>query len=1570
MAKKKLNKKVALIGLMVLAVFLLGVVAVVLRFRKNPLKFLAAAEAALAQYDYEGAERNYGQAYGCAKDDDLKIEILFKFADFHLINDKVHEHEPDWRKAIGCWNTAINIDPKNIEARLAILKYSYESGDGGNPGVWQTVERNASELAEVIDEKQLEPDLYVLLARARAKLEIAALGQTADREKSLEKAVSELESLRELTPENIDIYMYLARAAMVRGEIENSRGVLGATQRATEKAEEILQNAIDVVPDNAKAYVNLLEAKLLNVLGDDEKIQALEGDFESLVEKFGASAEVYASLARFYQLNIKGLDKSAEAIEKAVELDSTNVDYAITMASVYYRKSSIYKDKESFSKAVEIVNNALNLPDAQDVQGPQQFRHRQNKYVLFTLLSTWYIEQAFEADQAGNEEQKLQWIGKAEETIHEIEQLIGTGDHVYVVKWRGMLALVKGDETRAIRQMFDAYEQLKAAGQRDAELSYMLSRVFKGRAEIGVRQEFVESALLKRPSIALKKPEAVLDYAEVLLKLRAPGVAMTVVDAYEKMCSVTERSKRLRIRGYIDTGQLDDAEELLSQMELSTVAAIEQKIFLLRKRIGRIRATRRSQEPRRAGDEGQEAETEFYKHKQAELGRYRKELRESLKKLLEKKPEQDVAIALCNSHVAVDQIDQARSVIDEFLVHSPDNTSAQIYQRELYEPDPKNISEERLSQIKEDVIANISDELERCVRLGQHYWSRNQTEKAMVEFKKAYEMAPGEKGVAGALFDVALLSKDMVLAEQIVEEVRRKNLDDCEGNLFAARLDISREDFQSALDRLSKCLETRPIFPNGYLLRSQVNGNIGNYDEAISDAKMAYRLNPLDAGIAKQLAAVLYNRNLRLGRSVSSEQITETEQALARAIVLNMNDWSLRSIYAEYISEREPAKALAARQRLLASFPNVDNSLMLGNMAMRMALKETDEQHRAGLFEIAGSAYEKARKMGPDNKAVLDAYSEFLRLTGHRDKAAELFKAQDNSLWKFYLRDGQYDKARDILEKLYELNPKDITVVKGLARTASKTADKESLKRYSQELLALENTIDNELAQIQAYLEVGLVKEAELKLTSFRERNPQETRGMLLEAWSAMTKGQLKKALELVNRNLEIDSENAVAWRLRGQVNRLLGDFEQGVEDLQKSKNINANPKIRMQLATAYHRIGKIEAAIGELTDALKDQQAPRRVRTMLEELYLQSGRKTELKEFYKDTLEKYPDNGFWSFRAGQWALTQNDLDMAEGLLRMAWEISLKKGGYAKALDKYLETLWRREKYKEVLKYAAKYIDSKYAPIAYAQIAQAQFKMGSKTTAMDYYRKAIEKCGTNDELILGILQNISAIVGPIEVARWCDGRLQRNPDSLAANLMMFRLHQQSGQYNKALGYIDKFLELVDPDGPVWIEQMFNKANILTMAYIKTSDKRYISTAVSEFEKILAKQPNNVGVLNNLAYFLADSGEQLDKAVEYAKRAHEASPNGANTMDTYAYALCKVGEYAKAEELLQMAIQIFERESMAVPWDVYEHLGMAREGLGRKAGAAASYRRALEIGRRKISKQNKKELTEAIERVLQ
>ncbi len=73
MAKKRLNKKVALLGASVLAVLLLGAILVVLRLSRDPEKFIADGDAAVAMADkatdqqvkkeeYEKAALNYLRA--------------------------------------------------------------------------------------------------------------------------------------------------------------------------------------------------------------------------------------------------------------------------------------------------------------------------------------------------------------------------------------------------------------------------------------------------------------------------------------------------------------------------------------------------------------------------------------------------------------------------------------------------------------------------------------------------------------------------------------------------------------------------------------------------------------------------------------------------------------------------------------------------------------------------------------------------------------------------------------------------------------------------------------------------------------------------------------------------------------------------------------------------------------------------------------------------------------------------------------------------------------------------------------------------------------------------------------------------------------------------------------------------------------------------------------------------------------------------------------------------------------------------------------------------------------------
>ncbi|GAI11190.1 unnamed protein product, partial [marine sediment metagenome] len=243
--------------------------------------------------------------------------------------------------------------------------------------------------------------------------------------------------------------------------------------------------AVERAGTNARAHINLLRMKpVFAQIESREQLQSLEPEYLSLVQKFPSSAEAYSALVGFYQqLGYKDLDKAIEAGEKAMKLDEENVAYAINVANLHYRKFSIYGQKPHFDKAIEVSKNALTLPDAQDKLGPRQWANRMNRISLYVFLANCYIEQILEPCEIATESQKQEWIANAEQAVHEIEQLVGSGENLYVVQWQGMLELAKGNRNVAIRKLYAIYEQLRAASVRkeferiDSLLSYRLAKI-------------------------------------------------------------------------------------------------------------------------------------------------------------------------------------------------------------------------------------------------------------------------------------------------------------------------------------------------------------------------------------------------------------------------------------------------------------------------------------------------------------------------------------------------------------------------------------------------------------------------------------------------------------------------------------------------------------------------------------------------------------------------------------------------------------------------------------------------------------------------------------------------------------------------------------------------------------------------------------------------------------------------------------------------------------------------------------------------------------------------------------
>ncbi|MFA5292057.1 MAG: tetratricopeptide repeat protein [Phycisphaerae bacterium] len=1557
---KRLNKKVAIIGSLFLALLILAAIVVVLNLSRDPQKYIKDAQAALAleEPDYKIAEKAYGRAFAYSKKTELKIDIMFKLADMYLDMN-------EWPKAAGCWNKIINFDTKNLKARLAMLDYSYQLANSGNWPAWKEVESNVSELIE----KQLDTSPRMYRMKGQALLELVRRGQMTDKEKSINDTIEILQKAIQTEPNNADVYQYMADAIIQKGEILAARGILNSVENARQEADKVLLKGIEALPNEPKVYINLYSNKLIEAKEDPNKIKEVESKIIQLTQKFSDSPLPYFALSQLYQRDPRDIDKAIVSVEKSRQLDKQNVSYALTVASLYYRKYLADKDLQNFQNAIDIATEALGYPDSLDVPGPKARTSFINRYSLHTFLANCYLERTSVPLEGQTETSN--WLELAEKEVHQINQLLGSAENPYSVMWRGRILLAKGQKNEAIKQMYSAYQSLTVSSQTQSDpqlglLAYELAKALQNTPETGIVGQFYLTAFANR--MYYNKPEMLLDFASSLIRIQDWERAIQLIDMFDKNFTENNESKNLRISAYIGAKMYDKAKESLDKLSEDDPNVLRLKNLLLNARANVAEWELIQNQPA----EGQQLQqNEQYQQIKTQYEQIRKEssrVRDKLVAIGAAKVTDAEFADLCKRYIADKEYEKAAAFVDNYQVSYPNSINAGLYKLMLKEPSPVNIPPERNEQIILQTLEAIKDSVQSMLALGQFYQVQGKNEQAVEYYQKALQIAPDNSTALTNLFSVMLSQQDFSQAQKLVEIARKNNTDLCGGEFFKARLAFASKEYQTAIERINDCLEKRPIFSEAYLLRSQAYSAIEKENDAIEDAKKAYSLNPLDGNVTRNLAYMLYSRSEKLGASATIEQISETRSALELAIRANPSDFNLRSFYSQFISQTEPDRAIAISQQIQKVRPTMENSLRLGALAMRVA--QQNKAQKDVYFAIAENAYKTAYELAPDNISVLEGYSEYFRINGKPDEAEKLLASNDNLLWRFYVRNGKMDDAQKVLTKLYETNPQDVNTLRGLLLVSRGKNDQAGILKYSADLLKVNESLDNEIIQVESYLEAGLADEAKTQLESLREKYPDEPRLIFLQAWQIARQGKMEDALKLVNRNLELDRNNPRVWRLRGQINLAMNKYNEAIEDLQKSKLLSDNAEIRIDLARAYARTNRDELAIAELKLAV-DEQGSIIARNMLEEMYLKTGNIERLQKFYSEAIGKFPNSVYWYNRAGEFALNVKSFDEAYKLFDIAFQNSLKINSEEpdlSAFDGKMRSMLLSKKYDQLLAEATKHLDGVFAPIAYERMAEAKAYTGDKETAIQYFRRALEKAGTNENYIVEILRIMNNVVGFDETIKWCNEKLQSQPDSLAVNLALFNLYNMNQQYNKAIEYVDNCIRIAVDNERIRQMCQTSKAGILLAAFNKTSDKEYLKKAIEEYESILQEQPTNITVMNNLAYIYAEYNIDLDKAVEYGEKAYKAVPNNEGVLDTYGYVLLKKNRAAEADEFLQRSLQQYELKKMNAPVEVYEHIAMVKEKLGRNNEALDAYKRAIEVAGKNVSQDDKDRISAAIERL--
>lgn len=112
-------------------------------------------------------------------------------------------------------------------------------------------------------------------------------------------------------------------------------------------------------------------------------------------------------------------------------------------------------------------------------------------------------------------------------------------------------------------------------------------------------------------------------------------------------------------------------------------------------------------------------------------------------------------------------------------------------------------------------------------------------------------------------------------------------------------------------------------------------------------------------------------------------------------------------------------------------------------------------------------------------------------------------------------------------------------------------------------------------------------------------------------------------------------------------------------------------------------------------------------------------------------------------------------------------------------------------------------------------------------------------------------------------------------------------------------------------------------------------------AVQVYEQALRDDPDDPLMLNNLAFVLAELGQDLDRAGRLARRALEALPRDPTVLDTLGWVCHRAGRDAEALDHLQGAIRLAPEKGL-----YRYHHGKALQGAGRPREAADAYRAAL------------------------
>jgi tetratricopeptide (TPR) repeat protein len=664
---------------------------------------------------------------------------------------------------------------------------------------------------------------------------------------------------------------------------------------------------------------------------------------------------------------------------------------------------------------------------------------------------------------------------------------------------------------------------------------------------------------------------------------------------------------------------------------------------------------------------------------------------------------------------------------------------------------------------------------------------------------------------------------------------------------------------------------------------------------------------------------------------------------------------------ADEVIAKDPARweAWVLKGRALETLKRVDEAAEALGKAVEVAPEEAapllllaNFRRGQGQKDLAEPLYRKLTEVEP-GLASYAALGAFLASDRDRDAEAEkayreaLEKAEDDRkadahalLANFYYSRDRFEEAEATLEQGVEKHPGNLELLYALARFYNARGDSARADQMILEATKANPSDPKPFLVLSSYRGLqgdleGALAAAESALAADAEHRPARLRKaeLLVDMGFRRDDAPMKaEGRAIVDAVLSADAADPEARLVKSKIELADGNVADAVADLRRA--IDARPdwaQAHFLLGSALYLQRDLNGARAEVTRALELDADMTDAQQMMARIHATSGEHQLAVEVGRRLLQRKPEDAALRILVAQSLVRLARFDEAVTELEAIPEAERdSEAHYALGRIAFL---------KNDPAGARKQFEQAHQKDPYRhEVLRALFDLDLRENRIPESSERLKKALSarpDDAKIVQLLGEVALYSGnPAEAESHFTRAVELNPNDLGAYEALARYLMVAGRPREVLSTYEKALERNPQSATLH----------LVVGSLYELQSR-LPDAIERYEEAVRINPELAVAKNNLAYLLAETGGNLDRALDLAQEAKEALPENPNAADTLGWVLYKKNVPSAAIGYLREAERGFPPENPQLGI-VRHHLAMAYEANGEPEQAREVLAQAL------------------------